>query len=150
MTIVKEVRDISPLQEIFTKCLTALEKVQDSTTNVWYQVLDKGNHRGNYLEASASSMIVCATAKALNKGFIKKEWSDFLDKSYRGLTEEFVFITDEGWVNLIRNCQVAGLGGDDKRDGTFVYYISEPIITNDFKGYGAFLQAALTMEPLNE
>src|SRR5699024_660232 len=53
MKIVKDVADITPLQEIFKKCLTALEKVQDPKTFVWYQVLDQGNRRGNYLEASA-------------------------------------------------------------------------------------------------
>ena len=62
------------------------------------------------------------------------------------MSEQFVFYTTEGWLNLLRNCQVAGLGGSDKRDGSFVYYISEPIIANDFKGYGAFLQAALEVE----
>ena len=38
----------------------------------------------------------------------------------------------------------------DVQDGQFVYYISEPVITNDFKGYGAFLQASLLLQPLME
>ncbi len=150
MKIVKAVADFTPLQELFTKCLKALVKVQDPQSQVWYQVLDQGNRRGNYLEASASSMIVCATAKAIKLGILDDSWQVFLEKSYRGLTEVFVHFTEEGWVNLIHNCQVAGLGGEDHRDGTFVYYISEPIITNDFKGFGAFLQATLLLEPLNE
>lgn len=136
------------LKRIFNDCLTALGKVQDPQTKTWYQVLDQGDRDGNYREASASSMIVYAAAKALRLNLIDQSWEKFVSESYQGLVQEFVFYTSEGWVNLIRNCEVAGLGGEDRRDGSFVYYISEPVITNDFKGYGAFLQATLVMEPL--
>lgn len=51
-------------------------------------------------------------------------------------------------MNLNKNCQVAGLGGADQRDGTYAYYISEPIITNDQKGVGAFLKACAEYEQL--
>jgi unsaturated rhamnogalacturonyl hydrolase len=69
-----------------------------------------------------------------------------LDRAYAGLIAEFVLETKEGWVNLNKNCQVAGLGGADGRDGSYAYYISEPIITNDLKGLGAFLQACAEVE----
>lgn len=127
-------------------CLEALRKVQDPASKVWYQVLDRGVEKGNYLEASASAMFVYAAAKALRIGVLDEEWAGFVAASYQGLLDEFVLYTKEGWVNLIRCCEVAGLGGDDKRDGTFVYYVSEPIGTNDFKGYGAFLQASLAVD----
>ncbi|MDE1549429.1 glycoside hydrolase family 88/105 protein [Jeotgalibaca caeni] len=136
------------LAEQLISLMEALKKVQDPTTKVWYQILDKGEERGNYLEASATSMIVAAAAKGYQLGVLGEEWLPFIQESYVGLQEEFVFYTKENWVNLARCCEVAGLGGDDKRDGTFVYYISEPIITNDFKGYGAFLQAAVRVEQL--
>ncbi|MCA6738658.1 glycoside hydrolase family 88 protein, partial [Enterococcus lactis] len=54
----------------------------------------------------------------------------------------------EGWLNLNKNCQVAGLGGAEQRDGSYAYYISEPIICNDQKGVGAFLQALIEVEAL--
>ena len=137
------------LQTMFHRCLQALAKVRDKEKKVWYQVLDKGQQHGNYLEASASSMICYAAAKARNIGVLDESWDLFIQETYQGIIDEFVFITANGWLNLTRNCQVAGLGGADKRDGSFVYYISEPIITNDFKGYGAFLQASLLLEPLS-
>lgn len=138
------------LEEQLRHCMDALKKVQDARSKVWYQVLDKGNERGNYLEASASSMIVYAAAKAYQLGVLDASWESFVLESYQGVLDEFIFYTKEDWVNLIRNCEVAGLGGDDNRDGTFVYYISEPICTNDFKGYGAFLQAALQVEQIKK
>lgn len=138
------------LSEQLRHCLQALRKVQDPDAKGWYQVLDKGTERGNYLEASASSMITYAAAKGFRLGVLDQTWLSFVQESYQGLLDEFVFYTKEGWVNLIRNCEVAGLGGEDKRDGSYVYYISEPIGTNDFKGYGAFLQAALQMEQIEK
>jgi unsaturated rhamnogalacturonyl hydrolase len=41
---------------------------------------------------------------------------------------------------------VAGLGGNPYRDGSYVYYLSEKVVTNDAKGVGAFLMAAAEME----
>jgi unsaturated rhamnogalacturonyl hydrolase len=43
---------------------------------------------------------------------------------------------------------VSGLGGNPYRDGSFAYYMSEPVIVNDPKGIGAFINAANEMELL--
>ncbi|GIO52492.1 glycoside hydrolase family 88/105 protein [Paenibacillus cineris] len=134
--------DYPELKRILSDTLRALRSYQDPGSGVWYQVVNEGGRKGNYLEASASSMITYAIAKGLRLGVLApQEWQDCLDRAYRGLLEEFVLETKEGWLNLNKNCQVAGLGGADRRDGTYAYYISEPIITNDQKGLGAFLQA---------
>lgn len=137
----KEHADYSELARILTDTLTALRKYQDTNTGVWYQVVDMGGCKGNYLEASASSMITYAIAKGIRIGVLDAEWFTTLDRAYQGLITEFVTETKNGWVNLNKNCQVAGLGGEDRRDGTYAYYISEPIITNDQKGLGGFLLA---------
>ena len=135
------------LERILEKTLAALIKFQDTESGVWYQITDKGDEKGNYLEASASSMYVCAMARGIQLGVLNRQkWIDQVKKSYQGLLNEFVLLTKEGWVNLNKNCQVAGLGGDGQRDGTFAYYISEPIICNDQKGLGAFLQAMAEVE----
>ncbi|MGZ7443512.1 glycoside hydrolase family 105 protein [Paenibacillus sp. TH7-28] len=140
-------RDYSELVRIFAEVLTALRNYQDEASGVWYQVVNMGGCKGNYLEASASSMIVFAIAKGIRLGVLDADsWRKTLDKAYQGLITEFVLETKEGWVNLNKNCQVAGLGGEDRRDGTYAYYISEPIITNDLKGVGAFLQACAEVE----
>lgn len=134
------------LTEILLQVMEALFAVQDSGTKVWYQVLDQGVRHGNYLEASASSMIVYGLAKGLALNLFSKEWHERLQEAYEGLIAEFVLIGNDSGIHLIRNCEVAGLGGAEQRDGSFVYYVSEPIVTNDFKGLGAFLQAVIMME----
>ena len=136
------------LLEILHELIEALAKVRDSVTGLWYQVLDCGDRNGNYLEASASCMITYAIAKAVRKGYLAAHWADVAEKAYQGIIDEFIIVTDQGLVNLNKNCQVAGLGGPARRDGTYAYYLSEPIVTNDYKGVGAFIQASIAMEQL--
>ena len=140
--------DYAELTGILDDTLAALKNFQDVENGVWYQVVNLGGRKGNYLEASASSMIVYAMSKGIRLGLLNTGWNAVLDPAYAGLISEFVLETKEGWVNLNKNCQGAGLGGADERDGTYAYYISEPIITNDQKGLGAFLQACSEYEYL--
>ncbi|MGV8982019.1 glycoside hydrolase family 88/105 protein [Clostridium sp.] len=138
-------KDRARIIEILNEVLEALLKVRDSETGVWYQVLDSEKRKGNYLEASASCMILYAMAKGAKKGYLPASWFDIAKTTYKGIIEEFITVTAEGLVNLNKTCMVAGLGGEGKRDGTYEYYISEPIITNDPKGIGAFILAAAEM-----
>ncbi|MCH1625455.1 glycoside hydrolase family 88/105 protein [Ferdinandcohnia quinoae] len=138
--------DYPALCSLLEKVLIALNNVQDKDSGVWYQVLDQGGRKGNYLEASASAMILYGIAKGVRLNILGEKWQDEAKKVYEGVITEFITVTQEGLVNLNKTCQVAGLGGADQRDGTFEYYISEPIITNDQKGVGAFILAAAEME----
>lgn len=74
-------------------------------------------------------------------GYLPEKWAQEIRHSWQGVIEQFITVTADGFVNLNKCCEVAGLGGKDRRDGTFAYYISEPVISNDLKGVGAFLQA---------
>jgi unsaturated rhamnogalacturonyl hydrolase len=49
--------------------------------------------------------------------------------------------TKEGKMSLGGICLVAGLGGKQMRDGSYDYYMSEPIVEDDAKGVGPFLLA---------
>lgn len=134
--------------QIFNDCTEALFKVQDPEKLCWYQVLDQGDRPGNYLEASASCMYVYAFAKAIRKGYLPDSYKDQVKKTYAALIEQFIEETKDGLVNVNKIVQVSGLGGEGKRDGSFAYYMSEPIISNDGKGVGAFIGASLEVEEL--
>jgi len=124
----------------------AVLKFRDKKTNAWYQIVDQGNRKGNYLEASASSMFTYAFAKGYNKGYLDKRYMLEAQLSFAGLIKQFVMVDKNGLVNLNHVCSVAGLGGNPYRDGSFEYYIGEKQRTNDFKGYGPFLLAAIEIE----
>jgi unsaturated rhamnogalacturonyl hydrolase len=133
---------------ILGSLMSALGRVQDQPTGLWYQVLDQGNREGNYLEASASCMVVYAMAKGVRMGYLDKRYLDLARTGYRGLLEHFIEVNDQGLVDLKHICSVAGLGGTPYRDGSFDYYISEPVVTNDYKGVGPFILASVEIEKL--
>jgi unsaturated rhamnogalacturonyl hydrolase len=57
------------------------------------------------------------------------------------LAERFVSFDDAGRFHLGGICKVAGLGGKPYRDGSYAYYLSEPIVRDDYKGTGPFTLA---------
>lgn len=137
---------ISILQEQ----LNLLRLYSDTKTKLWYQVTDEGYQPLNYLESSGTLMILNAIAKSIRKGYlVKQEWAGFLTKSFQNALSHFISIDAQGYVNVHKIVYVSGLGGADNRDGSFEYYMSEPIVTNDHKGIGPFLMLANEMQDFN-
>ena len=56
------------LLAILKRLAVAIEKYQEPKSGLWYEVLDKGSEKGNYLEASASCMFVYALARGRSRG----------------------------------------------------------------------------------
>ncbi|HEY8500117.1 MAG TPA: glycoside hydrolase family 88 protein [Clostridia bacterium] len=134
------------IERIFKSAADALCKVQDPGTGLWWQVLDQGGREGNYLEASCSSMFVYAIAKAIRMNVVDEGYYSVCEKGYNGLVNNLIEEDENGLLNLKDTCKVAGLGNNPYRDGSYEYYISEPRVTNDFKGIGAFILACSEME----
>lgn len=130
----------------FRSAAEALLKVRDRASGVWYQVLDQGSRKGNYREASVSCMVCYAVEKGARKGYLPAEYRSLAGEIFRDITKEFLQETPDGLLNLNRVCRVAGLGGKDRRDGSYGYYIGEPTAANDFKGVGPFLMAGAEIE----
>ena len=131
---------------ILERTLTAVSHYQDKATGLWWQILDQGDRPGNYLEASGTSMYVYAIAKGVRNGYLDKKWLSVANHAFSGLLTHLVTIDDKGLIDLNGICSTAGLGGVPYRDGSFEYYVNEPIITNDLHGVGAFLNAAIQLE----
>jgi unsaturated rhamnogalacturonyl hydrolase len=131
---------------VLNDLVKAVVKYQDANTGLWYQVLDQGDRKGNYLEASASAMFVYALAKSVHLNYIDYAYWPAAEKGYQGLLHNFITTTSGGLVNLNRICSVAGLGGNPYRDGSYEYYLSEPVVSNDLKGVAPFIMASLQME----
>lgn len=134
------------LVAILNRFAAAIKKVQDPKAGLWYDILDMPNGKGNYHEASASSMFVYALAKAVRQGNLPSSYFAVADKGYKGIKAEFIEQAGAGKVNLKGTVSVSGLGGKPYRDGSYEYYLSEKVIVNDPKGVGAFLLAANEME----
>jgi unsaturated rhamnogalacturonyl hydrolase len=132
---------------ILSRLATAIKKYQSPKSGLWYQIVDKAGARGNYLEASAACMFVYALAKGVRQGYLSPDlYLGVAQKGYQGISQQFIEIQANGQVNLKGTVSVAGLGGNPYRDGSYDYYLSEKVVTNDPKGMGAFLMAATEME----
>lgn len=145
--------EVDHLNEVLRRLADGLVRWQDSSTGLWWQVMDQGNREGNYLEATSSSMFVYILAKGINRGYLPREkYLPVLLKGYEGIIRDLIRTDADGKVNLTRCCSVAGLDYTNSkgqpRDGSFGYYISEPIVENDLKGVGPFILAGIEVEQL--
>ena len=159
----------SEVIDLLVNDFNAILKWQDSKTGLWYQVMDAPEREGNYLESTCSAMFTYALLKAYRKGYVSKKYLDAGIRAYKGMIQNFIQIHPDKTISLTRCCSVAGLGPaatpeveaamkrinpkgsvkeNRKRDGSYAYYLSEPIRANDAKGVGPFIWASLEMEML--
>lgn len=158
--------------DMLQQAMTAVVKYQDKKTGTWYDVMDVNDPK-NYLESTASSMFAYCLLKGARLGYLptksrmsagvnesplceaaKKAGADKIDfreagiKAYNGIINNFIKVNDDKTISLTRCCSVSGLGPEKSpnRDGSFEYYMSEPIRDNDAKGIGPFIWASLEME----
>ena len=137
---------------ILQKAAGGIVKWQDPQTGLWWQVMDQGDRKGNYLEATASSMFVYALAKGVNHGYLPQAYIPAVEKGYAGIIQNLIQPDGNNRWSLTHCCAVAGLGQSSptgkSRDGSFNYYVSEPVISNDLKGVGPFILAGIQMQKL--
>ncbi len=146
--------EIDQIVNILARVADGVVRWQDPASGVWWQLTALGGREGNYLEASGSAMFVYTLAKGVNKGYLPREkYLPAILKGYEGLLKTFVRSNPDGTIRLTQICEGAGLGytmadGRTPRDGSFKYYISEPIVDNDPKGTGPFILAGLEVQKL--
>ena len=133
--------DRDEISGIFREVIAGIEQYADPETGMYWQVVDQGGREGNYLETSGSSMIAYAMMKGARLGVLDKKYAQQGRKTFDGICEKYLKFDDNGELNLGGICLMAGLGpdGDRRRDGSFEYYISEPVVENDAKGVAPFV-----------
>jgi len=113
--------------------INALIRFQDEESGLWFQVVDKGNSSGNWLETSCSSLYTYAIAKAIKTGLLHRTFFKYIHRAYQGLIKTLRF---EGNDLLLQNICVGTGVGD------YQFYIDRPRVQNDLHGMGAFLLMA--------
>ena len=157
--------------DLLQKDLDAVIKWQDQVSGAWYQVMDEPGREGNYLESTCTSMFAYVLMKAYNKGYLGEKYRDAGIKAYQGILKNFIRVNADKTISLTQCCEVAGLGPaatpqviaamkkinpkgsvkeNKRRDGSYEYYLSEPIRDNDAKGVGPFIWASLEYEKVSD
>ena len=123
------------LTGLLAEMIAGVAPYADPETGLFYQVVDQGNREGNYLETSGSSMLAYAMLKGARLGALPKEYAAKGLATFHGIVNKYLHFDGDA-LHLGGICLVAGLGPetDRRRDGTYTYYISEPVVQNDAKG----------------
>jgi unsaturated rhamnogalacturonyl hydrolase len=142
-------KDREKIIDMYKNLTDALLRFQDEETGLWYQVVNMPDREGNYLESSCASMFAYGMFKGMKKGILNEEaYLQSAMKAYNGILKNFIEVEENGDLTLTSACRVAGLGpeNDTRRDGSFEYYMSEPIDSNDGKANGPFILVSLLVE----
>ncbi len=123
----------------------AITKYQDAS-GLWFQIPNLQTREGNYLEASGSSMVVYSIAKGVHKGYLPASFEKVALKGFDGILTKLIKVDENGIVHISQVCKSAGLGGNPYRDGSYEYYMSEKVVTDNSHGLGAFLLAAIELD----
>lgn len=132
------------LQHMLLDLAKALSKYQDPS-GLWYQLIALPELEGNYLETSGTALISAALLKAVRLGFLPESFRTVGEKAFYGIVDHRLTKNADGTPCVTGICLVAGLGGEQHRDGSVAYYLSEPVVQNDAKGVGPLLLAYTEM-----
>jgi len=151
---------------LLNELATALIRFQDPKTGLWYQVVDQGTRPGNYTEASSSAIYIYTLAKGVNRGYLKTDYIPAIVTGYEGLIRNKVVKDAQGRWSLIDIVRSAGLGTPPSewppgtptpsrrdtipggRDGSFEYYVEQPIAVDNLNGLGPFIRAGIEVDQL--
>ncbi|WP_225551210.1 glycoside hydrolase family 88/105 protein [Sphingobacterium bovistauri] len=128
--------------QLIQNLAASLQKYQDKD-GLWWQVIDKQRAPKNYQEASVNAMFLYSYAKAMNKGYIGKDYEKLTNKLLKGIQNKLLIKDVGNTLTLIQCNAVAGLGGTPYRDGGYEYYVNERIRENDAKANGPFIMGCI-------
>ena len=130
------------LIDLFREAVPGILRWADPETGLYYQVIDRADAPGNYLETSGSAMVIYSILKGVRLGVLDREkYLTYAKAAMERLTKEKLVRDAEGIYHLEGICAVAGLGPGNKRDGSVAYYLSEPVVADDAKGVGPYFMA---------
>ena len=115
-----------------SQLVKAWANYQDKNTGLWYQVVDKGDNPGNWLETSSSSMYTYVTAMAVDRGYVEKKYAAGVKRGYAGVLTKISMGREDGQTYITDICE-----GTNVAD--LAYYFARRRNINDFHGLGAFL-----------
>lgn len=123
--------DYDALVEIAERLARGLAATQDPETGRWWQVMDKGNENGNWLETSCTAMHTYFLSKASQKGYI--DAATYAPLAIEGFHGEMEMVSNANNVQIRNICPGTGVLASPAE------YYARPPQTNDNHGLGAFL-----------
>ena len=133
-------KEKAKLNAIYRELIDSMLPYQDEESGMWYQVVNRGGITPNYLETSGSAIFSYAIMKSVRLGFLEPSYFSCGQRAFEGICRKYLSEKD-GALQLDGICLVAGLGNVQMREGTFDYYMREPVVKNDAKGVAPLILA---------
>lgn len=139
--------EYNTIKVLFKEIIDGILQYQDEESKMFYQVPNFPGREKNYLETSGSSMIAYAILKGVRLEALPERYRQIGIDIFNGICKKYLSVKEDGDLNLGGICLVAGLGPENnlRRDGSYEYYMSEPIVENDAKGVGPLIMAYTEM-----
>lgn len=140
--LLEDEEDKKVIREIFIDTIDGILRYEDEEKHMFYQVVDRKDAKGNYLESSGSAMIAYAILKGARLNILDQKIKERGLVIFESICNTYLSEKD-GKLNMGGICLMAGLGPvtNPKRDGSLEYYLSEPVVENDAKGVGPLIMA---------
>lgn len=129
------------LGDLYKEALRGILKYQDPESGLFYQLIDRADLPGNYLETSGSAMVAYSVLKACRLGLLQKEKYFELGEQILMALEALMFTVEKKKFHLNGICASAGLGPKEERDGSPEYYLGEPQRADNKHGAAACMMA---------
>ena len=131
--------DAEICRDILAELLTALAKFCNDD-GMLLQLPARKEFGRNYPETSGSLLFAYSALKAARLGICDNDMREKGLRTFNTITERY--INNDNDVPVLRNiCLMCGLGGENNRDGSAEYYLSEIITENDAKGIAPYIMA---------
>lgn len=128
------------LGQIYRELIDAMLPYQDKENGMWYQVVNRAGIRPNYPETSGSAIFAYAIMKSVRRGYLPSSYFQYGRRAFEGICSTYLS-EEDGKLQLGGICLVAGLGNKEMREGTFDYYMREPVVKNEAKGVAPLILA---------
>jgi multiple sugar transport system ATP-binding protein len=138
-----DVEQKKQIASLFTETIEGVIPHLHSKYKMLFQIVNKPDLQGNYLETSGSAMLAYSLLKAYSLKIVGKEYVTLAKEIIKGI--DTAYLKHNGINYLLGGiCKVAGLD-NDRRDGSDRYYLSEPVCINEVKGLAPYLMAYLEL-----
>ncbi len=120
-----EVREI--IKELFKHVVT-----YQAESGRWFQLVDKGEDKRNWIDNSGTFLILYAMAKAVKNGILDESYTENIMRGYKDVIENSTLITDDTF-RILDICAGTCVGENEE------YYYYRQRVINDFHGIAGFL-----------
>lgn len=126
---------------LLKEAVDGLLPYRNERKGMFYQLIDRKDLEGNYLETSGTAMAAYAILKGCRLGMLDSQ-------NYQAVGTDILLAVgaekleyEQGRLHLTGTCASAGLGPKDERDGSAEYYLSEAVKPDNSHGVAACMLA---------